>query len=331
MKLFKLFLILFTLTLTACGGSSSSDDDPEEQNVSLPDGVKMVLIDTSSPMHYLYDTETNALTDLNDTARSSVDSAIKNLELNDGTNLGQFFIWNDVFEKPDETVQDNGQKIILLKSGMTSEEAISHENLQYLAHYHGDDFSAHSASEFEPTPENWNGSNKQKALVRLNGEFTEHKELFDEVSEAVEAMGGDDAGQTLCRVAIAGHHDEHEEGEGHSESEEEEAAMHFALTESGRMYFFQEENEALSSTQAFVALEGVSSISDCHKVAVSVISEESILVFVADTQMLYHVDSHDGGNFHQHSKTLISDFMPSGFNADLVAIFGEGEEHNHDH
>jgi len=333
MKYFKVLLVLGALLLSACGGESSNNNDSDNNSQAgkdlLPSGKTLVVIDTSSPSHYQVTTDDNeVLTDLNETARQSSDSAVQKLEISDGSNLGKFFIWDD---------GDNGEKIVLLKSGMADDAEITHENLVYIAHYHDEDLAAHSPSEFDPATygDNWEGSGKQLGLARLNTAFSEQKTLFNEVEEALTAQASE---QALCR-AFVGSHEEHGEDEGHEEAsatkaaaeeEEREEAIHFALTKSGRLYLYEEENEELSSKQSFIALQGVSSISDCDKTAITAVNEETILVFIADTQKVYLVDSHDGADFHEHSNIDISELMPTGFNADLIAAIGEGDEHDHD-
>jgi hypothetical protein len=106
--------------------------------------------------------------------------------------------------------------------------------------------------------------------------------------------------------------------------------MHFALTEIGRVYFFEEHEGVLEQTQGFVALDDVVSISDCNRTTIARVSDEGILIFIPDTQRLYLVDSH-GADFHQHSTWAISLLMPEGMSADLLAVIGSSSDHDHDH
>lgn len=323
-------LIVSAALLTACGGSSSSsDENPTGSSVNLPDGKNLVFIDASSPMHYRYNTTTEKATDINDEASKSGETAVQNLAVNDVSVIGSFFFWADD-KDADGSIDD--EKILLMKPGYQSGGTIDHTNMQYLAHFHGEELAAHAASEFDSAQANWEGSTKQAGLARLNSYVTKQKELFDEVDEALETLA---AGQTLCKAYIDPYAGAEHEGEAHAhvaaEAEEEEHVVHIALTNTGRLYFMEEEEGALKLSQdTFVALTGVSSIDNCAKTEITRVNEHGVLIFVEASQKVYMVDTH-GGDWHEHSNWDISQLMPSGFHADFMAALGAGSEDDHDH
>ncbi|KAG1651233.1 hypothetical protein GQR58_027371 [Nymphon striatum] len=178
-----------------------------------------------------------------------------------------------------------------------------------LTHFHDDTLAAHSADEFENLEA---GSGKALAMERLNNFVAEQKELEEEVAEEEEAEGTETATEET--------EEEHEHGE----------LVHYALDTTGRMYFFEEHEDGLEEMQGFVQLDNVSSIMDCSRTTIARVSEEGVLVFIPDTQLLYLVDAH-GGDFHQHSTWPVSALLPENETTDLVALIGSGEEHDHDH
>jgi hypothetical protein len=165
-------------------------------------------------------------------------------------------------------------------------------------------------------------------LERLNSFVTKQKALEEEIAEVIPD------GEQLCRAYVDPYVEFELEQEAAAEEGTEEhahgALVHFALTESGRVYFFEEHEGALEQIQGFVSLDDVVTISDCNRTTIARVSEDGVIVFVPDTQLLYLVDSH-GGDFHQHSTWATSLLMPEGVNADMIAIIGSGEEHDHDH
>ncbi len=221
-------------------------------------------------------------------------------------------------------------KYLLMVPGYEPGGTVDADQFVQLVHFHDDELAAHNASEFSD-PEA--GSGVEAALARLNEFVSEQQELEDGVGEALQAEG-----QQLCRAFVdpylefeLGH--EHE-GEAAAEEGEEEhehgELVHFALSDTGRVYFFEEGEDGLESTQGFVSLDGVSGISDCNRTTIVRASDDGVLVFVPDTQMFYLVDSH-GADFHQHSVWDASAILPAGMSADLVAVIGAGSEHDHDH
>lgn len=336
-------LLVSAALLTACGGASSTNNNedgktPSGSSVNLPDGKNLVLIDASSTKHYLYNTTTEKSLDLNDEASKSGDQSVQNLAVSDPSTIGSFFLWADD-ANGDGTIND--EKVVLMKPNYQAGTAIDHTNMQYLAHFHGEEFAAHAASEFNPATygDNWAGSKKEKGLARLNAYVTKQKELFDEVDEALKTAA---AGQILCRAFVDPRAGAEHEGEEHNhgvtpraeaghEAHAEKPAVHIALTNSGRMYFMAEKDGAMALTQdTFVALTGVSGIENCAKTGITRASDNGVLVFVEDSQKIYLVDNH-GADWHEHSNWDISKLMPAGFHADYVAALGAGEGAHDEH
>jgi len=307
--------------LTACSGDASPDNG-ETTAVDLPDGKTLVFIDANTPEHYSYDTTSDSYLNLNAMAASSSDTEVQNLAVTDAATIGSFLFWADD-ANADGVI--NGEKILLMKPSYIQyyADTIDHTKFNYLAHFHGTTLAAHASEEFDPSQANWEGSNKQLGLARLNSYVTEQQALFAEINIALLALTGTNAGQQLCQVYLDPHGGEHDHGSS------AEAQLHMALTQSGRMYFFTEQDHSLQlSQEAFVALSGVSAIADCAKVTITRASADGVLVFVADSQKLYLVDAH-GEDYHQHSQWDLSSFMPTGFHADFMTAIGEGADDGH--
>lgn len=311
-----------TLLITACGDSSTHPSS-DIIDLGLPSDLHLSLIDASTGAYYGYDTSSLILTDLNKEAASSQDSGVQNLAITDTSTIGQFLHWPDVYEDEGEDHLD--MKYLLMLPEYISGDTVDASVFSKLVHFHGDDLAAHTADEFE-NPEA--GSNVEAAFARLNDHVADQNALYDEVAEALPA------GQQLCRAFVdpyAALEHAHEHEHNHAKAEEEHGElMHFALTDSGRVYFYHEETEGLEEAQNFVKLDNVSSILDCSRTTVARASDDGILIFVPDTQTIYLVDSH-GSDYHQHSAWDITALLPTGARADLVAILGAGEAHDHDH
>lgn len=312
---------------TAC--SSSNDSTPEMDegvSVDLPEGLTLSLLNASTGAYYAFDTTAETRTDLNEIAAASQDSSIQNLQITDTSAIGHFFQWPDFREANGEELLD--VKYLLMRPGYVPGSEIDADQFVQLAHFHDTTLAAHSAEEFrDPEP----GSSKAMGLQRLNSHVAEQKELEEEMLEVMPD------GEQLCQAFVDPYVKfelGHEEEEGAEEMGTEEHAhgdfIHIALSDSGRMYFFAEgEAEELEQVQGFVKLDNVSTISDCTRASITRVSEEGVLVFIPDTQLLYLVDSH-GGDYHQHSTWSISAILPEGVSADLIAVIGAGEEHEHE-
>jgi len=160
---------------------------------------------------------------------------------------GKLIVWDH------KTPAGIDQKIVMLDDGFNINEGnLTFNDFHYLGHFHEEDnvqvFAAHSNSEFDPATAS---SKKKGALVALNKHLLEQEEIKQEISEALPS------GEELCNFYVFAH----EEHDDHNASEEEhEEAAHIALTKSGKVYVYHEEEgkEGLHQESVF-ALDGVSS------------------------------------------------------------------------
>ncbi|MEJ2619079.1 MAG: hypothetical protein P8163_02210 [Candidatus Thiodiazotropha sp.] len=320
---FASLLCIQALLFNGCGGSSSNNSSDDETTLGLPEEIDLVMLNALTGAYYSFDSTSETRTDLNELAASSQDSAVQNLQITDTSTIGSFFHWPDFRLSNGEELLD--MKYLLMAPEYTPGDPIDADQFVHLAHFHGDELAAHDAEEFRD-PEA--GSAIAAALERLNSFVTKQKALEDEIAEVIPD------GEQLCRAYV----DPYLEFELEQEAGAEEgtdahahgALVHFALTESGRVYFFEEHEGALEQTQGFVSLDDVVTISDCNRTTIARVSDDGVIIFVPDTQLLYLVDSH-GGDYHQHSSWAVSLLMPEAVNADMIAILGSGAEHDHDH
>jgi hypothetical protein len=329
------------LLLSGCGGSGGDSDT--EYSLGLPAGLTIAMVDVNNLEYYSLDTTTEELTDLNALADESGDSAVQKLRLTDTSVLGSFVHWPDFRVVNDVEMLDG--KYLLMKPDYVPSTTVlggteeSPGNFVQLVHFHDTDLAAHSTDEFygadacsQADQDAGTCSGKYYGLQRLNSFVTEQADLEIEIAEALPED------QTLCRAYIDPYQKfEHEQeealeesgGEIQEEAHDHGALTHFALTDTGRMYFYQEGEAGLESIQGFVELDGVNSVADCSRTTIARASEDGVLVFIPDTQKLYLVDNH-GADFHQHSVWNLAEILPEGTTADMAAILGEGTAHEHE-
>jgi hypothetical protein len=304
---FKLSLALSSLLLfSGCG--SDDDDNNNDEVVNENSGVSNVEIDgdktlffynSNTGKQFTFETNSSKWNNLNSDENSSFYTLDKE--------AGKMFYWAD---QPAETIDE---KIVMLKENYDFETDgnLTYENFLYLGHFHDSELASHSPSEF--SPENIVEA-KEKALIRLNTYFSHQLEIRDEISEAME-----DENQTLCNFFVPTH--EHDE-----EEHEEEAIPHYAISETGIVYVFEEGENGLEKV-GYVPLNGVSECSKNESGMTS--SGEGVFVFSGETQKLYLVDSHDDGDYHEHSNWSLSELIPN-FEATQMIGFGSGE-HAHEY
>lgn len=299
-------LLLSGALLVGCGSSSSSSDvnsTDMTSSIDLPDGLTMIFFDNITSAQYLYDTDSEKSENMNADATQNYDMSGKH---------GKLFLWNDTVD----------QKIVMLNEDFDINEGnITHTGFQYLGHFHEENnekyFAAHSPSEFDP--DNNASDAKLAALNALSADLLAKEEIKAEIAEALPS------GESLCNFFVF----EHDHEDNATEEEHEEAAAHIALTTTGSVYVFTEQNGTLQSTQATFALEGVSSC-ESDKSAIIKASDHGVIIFSAVSQKLYLVDNH-GMDFHQHSSWDVSKFLPAGFTPTTLASIIEEGEHDHDH
>jgi hypothetical protein len=321
--LFASVLCIQAFLFNGCGGSSSNNSSDDGTTLGLPEEMHLIMLNALTGAYYSFDSTTETRTDLNELAAASQDSAVQNLAITDVSTIGHFFHWPDFRVSNGEELLD--MKYLLMVPDYTPGDPIDADQFVQLAHFHDDDLAAHDAEEFRDPEE---GSAMAAGLERLNRFVTKQAALEAEIAEVIPE------GEQLCRAYVDPYLEfELEQEAGAEEGAEEHAhgaLVHFALTESGRVYFFEEHEGALEQTQGFVTLDDVVTISDCNRTTIARVSEDGVIVFVPDTQLLYLVDSH-GGDYHQHSTWATSLLLPEGVNADMIAIIGSGGEHDHDH
>ena len=311
MKLTNLAVVSLTsLLLIGCGSSSSSSTAVDlTSSLDLPDEKTFIFFDNESSDQYLYNTTSDTNTDMN---------ADENATYNMTDKTGKLIRWDH------ETTAGTDQKVVMLNYDFDINNGdLTYNDFKYLGHFHEEDnvnvFAAHSNEEFNPEV----SSDAQKtALATLNTHLKEQEEVKQEIAEALPAT------EELCNF-YAFEHDHEDEN---TTEEEHEEAAHIALTKSGKVYVYHEEEgtEGLQQEGTAFALDGVSSCEEDQSSIVKA-SDYGVYIFSANSQTLYLVDAHDG-DFHQHSKWTGSKFLPTNFSpTQFVGINESDEEDDHDH
>jgi len=287
--------------ITGCG---SSNNDKSAGGLDLPDGKTMIFFDNASSKQYLYNTDTDKYEDMNIEGKS-YDMREKN---------GKLIVWNH------KTAAGVDPKIVMLNDDFTFNEGnLTHADFHYLGHFHTEDdkqvFAAHSNSEFDPAV---SSAKKKGTLKAFNKYLIGQEEIKKEVAEALPS------GEQLCNYFVF----DHEELDDHNATAEE-PTPHIALSKSGKVYIFEEKEAGLVSSQAVFALDGVTSCEE-DKSAIIKNDDHGVLIFSAQSQKLYLVDSH-GDDFHQHSSWTASKFLPTGFTPTGLAGISKDSEQNHEH
>lgn len=329
------------LLLAGCEGDDANNS-AGTIDVGMPEGFILAMLDSTDGAFHAYDSTSKQRIDLNAKAAASQDESIQNMRIDSVADIGHFLHWPDSGEEHDHVAKSEGdeheeaeleQKFLLMQPNYQRGSAIDSDSFSVLVHLHDDELAGHTASEYASASE---GSALAEELERLNLFVTEQQDLHDELSEALPTD------QTLCRAFVDPYlHAEHaHEEEQHANDEvtpakteemHEGELIHYALTDSGRVYFFEEDDGALEEAQSHIDLTDVITIADCDRTTIARASDEGILIYVPDTQYLYLVDAHEGSSFHQHSRYDVSRLVPAGESADLMAIVGEGDDHDHDH
>lgn len=306
----KKTLVTTVLLFALSGCDSDNDKKNSASSVDLPDEKTLIFYNQTTAAQYAYDTDTEISSDLNGDASSNFYMV--------GQTAGKLLYW------PDEYAEGEiDEKVVMLNADYDFAEDgnLSYTDFIYLGHFHDSELAAHSAEEFNPASDSYSAA-KAAALVRLNTYLAERNATRAEIVEALSATA---PGETLCNFFVPSHHhDEEEEAEG------EEAHPHFALSSAGKVYVFDENtSEELESIQSAISLEGADSCTETGS-GITGYGEHGILVFSADSQKLYLVDSH-GLDYHQHSQWSLGEFLPIGFSGEMMIGMGEGEAHDHDH
>lgn len=286
---------------SGCGSDSSSDNNNGDISALTVEGKTFLFYDATTGSQYVVDPDSQAINSL-DTNESSNFYML-------GKQAGSLVYW------PDETTGD--AKVIMLKEDFSVAEAnITHEDFYYLGHFHGADLAAHSADEFAPEAAS---AAKLATLQRFNTYLQDQEQIKAEIKEALSLEG-----EQLCNFYVQDH--AHEED---TNATQEEAAVHFALTQSGKVLFYVEGESGLEKIQGQLAVN-LSEASTCEVGKSGITSTHAgVYIFLESTQKLYLVDSH-GLDYHEHSAWHLDEFMPSGFHATQMIAFGDGDSEHED-
>lgn len=294
------------LTFSGCGDSNNNNGGGAEI-----DGDKLFLFyNQLSQEQMTYDTHARKSDDLNSDPTSNFYMFDKE--------AGRLLYFPDEYQEGEVD-----EKVVMLKASydFAVDGNLTYEDFIYLGHFHDEGLAAHSADEF--APQNMNDA-KAAALMRLNRYLAEQEAIEEEIRDAMEAQG-----ETLCNYYVSMHHheDEHTDENSTEDADEEAAVAHYGLSSTGKVYIFEEQDDALVSIQNPVVLDGASECA-ADESGITAFGDEGIFVFLKSTQKLYLVDGH-GLDYHQHSQWDLDALMPSSFEATQMIGFGEGG-HEHD-
>ncbi|UQB42195.1 hypothetical protein JX580_11150 [Thiomicrospira microaerophila] len=299
--------------LTGCLDSSSHKDDHHDHDHSHTNVDKsLVFINSTTGEQYIYDFQTRQAINLNDKANASTVESEKKLNIEGQTNLSHFIHWPD-FRIVNEVMRED-KKVVLMNDSYTGGD-VDANHFFYLAHFHGSGeeryLAAHSADEFENLPE---GHGRLAGLARLNNFINSQTQLESDLAAQLPE------GQTLCKAYVDPYLK-------HKDGVAENTLVHYTLTTTGRMYFYQKEGENFSLVQnSFETLDGVTSIENCNQVTITRQSDDGVYVFVPNAEHLYFIDRH-GADFHLHERIRIDSLIPAGVNPDIMGAIGEGKGH----
>lgn len=291
-----------TFLLSGCGSDSASDNNEGDISALDVEGKTFLFYNATTGSQYVVDTDHQEIISLDTNASNNFYML--------GKDAGELVYW------PDESTGD--AKVIMLKENFSIAEGnVTHENIHYLGHFHGADLAAHHGGEFAPDVAS---AAKIATLGRFNTYLQEREEIKEEIQEALSSEG-----EQLCNFYVEDHHHEGDL----DVIQEEEEAVHFALTQSGKVLFYVDGTNGLEKIQGQLAVN-LSEASSCEVGKSGITSSEAgVYIFLESTQKLYLVDSH-GLDYHEHSAWKLDEFMPSGFHATQMIAFGEGdEEHEH--
>ncbi|CAA6820576.1 MAG: Unknown protein [uncultured Sulfurovum sp.] len=298
---------LTTLLLVGCGSSSSTPTSVDlTSSLDLPDEKTFIFFDNESSDQYLYNTTSDTNMDMNTDENATYNMTGK---------TGKLIRWDH------ETTAGVDQKIVMLNYDFDINNGdLTYNDFKYLGHFHEEDnvnvFASHSNEEFDPAI---SSDAKKATLISLNTHLREQEEIKKEIAEAIPST------EELCNF-YAFEHDHEDEN---TTEEEHAGAAHIALTKSGKVYVYHEEEgtEGLTQEGSAFALEGVSTCEEDRSSIVKA-SDYGVYIFSAESQTLYLVDSH-GEDFHRHSKWTGSKFLPTNFTPTEFVGIGESDDHDH--
>ncbi len=286
------------LMLSACGDSDSSSESSEA--LELESAKKALFFyGASTNDHYSFDTETQALTDLN-----SDTEALHEFKM-DANDDGRLFVWID--NKGDTNSSNDEDKVLMFDSdySFADDGDATWEDFHYLGHYHDDDLAAHTNEEFDVT-----SGSKYDAMVRLNIYLQEQETLKTLLAAQPEITS---AGTTICDHYTVTH-------------EEENETHYFVLGTDGTLYTYEDDGAISFKDQTVVTSAGCTAGRSGMSAA-----EDGVLIYLQSK--LYLVDSHDDGVTHVHSEWDISEVLGDGKGIDMMvgirSLDHDDEDHDH--
>ncbi|HFU75439.1 MAG TPA: hypothetical protein ENK66_04260 [Arcobacter sp.] len=280
-------LLTSVLLFTGCDNNTSDNETHEHGD----DTRVVVFYNATENYHYGYDVAEEQLINLNETSYShdGEDVNITNFNLT-ASEIGKPFIWLD--NKGDTNESNDEQKLIMTKStyNYATDGNITWEDFYYLGHFHSEEengethyhLAAHSNDEFDTT-----AVKKVAALKRINIYLSAQNQLEQNLTNTIPS-----GANGLCGFYTKIDH-EHEE------------KTHFAMGNNGTIYIYDEnitalQDEVVVHTSCTAGEMGISGV------------EEGVWVYLADSQKVHVVDSHDDGVYHVHETHNVSEYVGDG-------------------
>jgi hypothetical protein len=256
--------------------SSNDDSSNNEEEHEHEDTRNIFFYNSETNTHLAYSIPNTELIDLNQEMHG--EHNISNFNMS-STQSGKPFIWLDY--KGDENASNDEEKIVMFKSDFNFDNNVTWEDFYYLGHFHTEDdgsnsLAAHSNLEFNVT-----AGAKVSALIRLNKYIDEQQELKSTFETKI--------GNNICGVYT-------------NIDDEDFSKTYFVMQIDGKLKIYDESK----SLKDEIMLDGITSC-DSDQMGMSGV-EGGIWLFLADTQKIYEVDSHDDGVYHVHQTLDISEY-----------------------
>jgi PBP1b-binding outer membrane lipoprotein LpoB len=159
-------------------------------------------------------------------------------------------------------------------------------------HFHNEHFDLEEAIEID----------------EINKYIEKQHHLHEEINRALQVV---ESNTTLCNFFI------------------DTDDAHYALTTTGKMYRFIDNNTTLEVSGSAIQLTNVASITQCHQTSIMQTSDAELAVFVAEAGHQYFmIDSH-GADYHLHTIQEITE--ASALSLTHVLYLGEVEHDEHSH
>jgi hypothetical protein len=276
---FKMSLVLSSLLLfSACDSSDDSDEIDTETEMEHEHGEDervLFFYSASTNDHFAYSVESSELINLNEEMHGEENISKFNISADKS---GKPFIWLD--NKGDTNATNDEEKIIMFNNDFQFDRNATWEDFIYLGHFHyeedGEDLAAHSNDEFNVT-----AGKKLEAINRFNIYISEQQELKNSFSEI------------LTDADVCGLYK--------NIDLEENLINYYVVGTDGKLRIYDESKTLVDE----VAITGSCASENIGMSGV----EEGVWVFLADTQKIYQVDSHDDGVFHIHTTSNVSEFV----------------------